>query len=98
MSVALARKRRVGELSPEKETTGRTLWHSAQLAMLRCLSVSAADFSLAADYCARRDLTLRGADALHLAIVQRERLMLATLDRGMAQVARQIGLPLQDLD
>lgn len=97
VSGALARKRRMGELSPEEEITGRTLWHSAQLAVFRCLSVSAVDFSLAASFCARRDLTLRGADALHLAIVERERLTLATFDHGMAQAARQIGLPLETM-
>ena len=97
VSGALARKRRMGLLTSERETAARSLWYVAQASLLRLVSVSSADFRVAAQLCARHELNLRGADALHLAIVQREGLVLATFDRGMAEAARQIGLPLEAL-
>lgn len=97
VSGALARKRRMGLLTPERETAARALWRGAQAALLRPVAVTVADFGVAAQLCARRDLNLRGADALHLAIVQRESYELATFDHGMAEAARRMGLPLEAL-
>lgn len=95
VSGALARKRRMGLLTTEREAEARALWRVAQASLLQTVMISAADFGVAAQLCARRELNLRGADALHLAIVQRESFMLATFDHGMAEAARQIGITVE---
>ena len=45
----------------------------------------------------RRQANLRAPDALHLAIVQRTRLTLATFDRRLADAARQAGVAVADI-
>ncbi len=58
---------------------------------------------LASDYAACRrlintlDLPLRAPDALHLAVAQRSCSALATFDKGLADAAQAIGVPVVDL-
>ena len=97
VSSALARRRRTGELSYDRELAARALWQSAQGSSIRVVGVDFADFGVAAEFCARPNLVLRGGDALHLAAVQRLGLALATFDKGMAEAARRLGVPLQEI-
>ena len=94
VSSALAQKRRIGAFPPAREAAARKLWRTAQSALLSVVSVELADFAAAADLCSQDDLNIRGPDAPHLAIARRLGLALATLDYGMEQAARRLGMPL----
>jgi predicted nucleic acid-binding protein len=56
------------------------------------LPVEAVDYEHAAQRIGRFSNALRALDALHLAVVEREALTLATADRTMAAEAKRIGL------
>ena len=65
---------------------------SAMPAQLAPSDVEVADL-----YVRRFDLMLRMPDALHIAICRRERHVLATLDRRMAEAARALGVEVRHL-
>lgn len=56
------------------------------------LPVEAVDYEHAAQQLGRFSNALRALDALHLAVIERETLTLATADRTMAVEAKRIGL------
>ena len=57
------------------------------------VEVRPVDARLAYAYVRRFELMLRAPDALHLAVVHRVRATLVTLDRRLAAVARELGVP-----
>lgn len=54
--------------------------------------VTASDCHLANNFVRRFDLRLHAPDALHAAICQRQQFQLVTLDRRLADAARQLGI------
>jgi uncharacterized protein len=54
--------------------------------------LTAADYHLANLFVRRFDLKLHAPDALHAAICQRQQLQLVTLDRRLADAARELGI------
>src|SRR6266513_383473 len=57
------------------------------------VDVQPADARLAYAYVRRFDLMLRAPDALHLAIARRLDVALATLDKRLADAAKELGVP-----
>ena len=60
-------------------------------------AMAPSDVEVADLYVRRFDLMLRMPDALHIAICRRERHVLATLDRRMAEAARALGVEVRHL-
>jgi predicted nucleic acid-binding protein len=56
------------------------------------VEIHSADIRLAYSYVSRFDLVLRAPDALHLAIARRLDTTLVTLDRRLADAARDLGI------
>jgi uncharacterized protein len=56
------------------------------------INMTSADLAAAAGLMRRLDLPLKTGDAIHLAIVRRLGLTLATFDRQMAECARSLGI------
>ena len=59
------------------------------------VNMTSADIKVAEAYLRRLDLTLRTADALHIATVQRIGATLLTFDKKMAECARVLGVPVE---
>ncbi|HEV8679124.1 MAG TPA: type II toxin-antitoxin system VapC family toxin [Stellaceae bacterium] len=91
----LSRLVRMG-LLPSAEAVARLTdfeaWRSATSSPAE---VHAADVRLAYAYVCRFDLMLRAPDALHLAIANRLRATLVTLDRRMERAALELGIAVE---
>jgi hypothetical protein len=59
------------------------------------VAVLPSHFQVAAHYADRHDLTLRAADALHLAVCAAHGATLVTLDRRFAEAALQLGVAVE---
>lgn len=89
---AISRKVRMGELSSDeaRETFADLDAWVAQ--GTSSVEVGPVDVELAGRYLRRLDLTLRTPDAIHIAMAERLRARLATLDLKMAASARTLGI------
>ncbi|HEV2098900.1 MAG TPA: type II toxin-antitoxin system VapC family toxin [Stellaceae bacterium] len=89
---ALSRLVRTGRLQAVDGTVSLADFDVWRAAMTRPAEIYAADVRLADVYVRRFDLGLRAPDALHLAIVRRLDATLVTLDRRLADAARELGV------
>lgn len=63
-----------------------------QTGLYNRLHLHAGHYQLASSYISRFDLPLKAPDALHLAVVSTEELIIATADRQLARNAEHLGL------
>jgi predicted nucleic acid-binding protein len=89
---ALSRLVRTGRLQPEEGTASLADFDAWRAAMATPAEIHAADVRLAEVFVRRFDLGLRAPDALHLAIARRLDATLITLDRRLADAARELGV------
>ena len=92
VSSALALKTRTGQIDPTHRAHAVATFHQLTANSLLVLSVSPADFTMAAGYVDQAGLNLRAGDALHLAIAARHGEVLCTLDRRMTEAAMSLGI------
>ena len=92
---ALSIKVRTGKMQSNEQSLVRVEWARFQDA-LHVLSIEPRHFQSAADIAGRHELGLRSGDALHIAIAQAAGLALVTLDRRMAEAARELGVAVVD--
>lgn len=90
MASALARKQRQGVLTVEQRAALTANWAAIAGASTRT-AIEYADFDFAAKLVDAGPRGLRSEDALHLALVRRAGLALATLDRDLADAAEATG-------
>lgn len=96
-SSAFARLSRMGRLAPgEQAELEDSLDHWASRGP-RVILASSDDFDVSRRFVRNSQSGLRGADALHLAIVAREALTLATFDIVLARAASEFGVQTVDV-
>ena len=88
----LVRTRLLGVTEAVARLTDFEAWRAATTLQA---DVHAADVRLAYTYVRRFELALRAPDALHLAIANRLRATLATLDRRMERAASELGIAVE---
>ena len=91
----LSRLVRMGLLAAAEAVARLTDFEAWRAATSSPAEVHAADFRLAYTYVCRFDLMLRAPDALHLAIANRLRATLVTLDGRMERAARELGIAVE---
>lgn len=89
---ALAIKHRARMLSPQERHRAWAGWQGMFAVGLLPLDITSADFRRAEQLVNAATRGLRAGDALHLAIAERHRCALATLDKDLADAALAIGL------
>ncbi len=88
---ALSLKVRTDDLSLEERSAVRAEWRRWRSGM-HILAVAEHHFASAADFAEHAALSLRGGDALHLAIARAADCRLITLDKNMARAAPEVGV------
>ena len=94
VSSVIVRQIRTKQLTQFEADTALTkvdLWFNK---LVLTTSTTPADIATANTLVRRRNLVLRGPDAVHIAIAQRVNANLLTFDKGMQTAAREIGLAL----
>ena len=94
---ALSRLVRMGLLDAADAAARLADFEIWRAAMSSPIDISASDVRLAYAYVRRFDLMLRAPDALHIAIARRLDVALATLDKRLANAARELGVPVEAL-
>lgn len=92
VSNVVTRQARVGALSPEQAQAvllNVDIWCGRSVS---AVEISPLDVSIATSLVRRQDLTLRAADAVHIAIAQRLGATLCTFDLRMAEAAKIMNL------
>ena len=89
---ALSRLVRMGRLTHEAAMQRLNDFDTWRLSETAPATFAASDFHLANLFVRRFDLKLHAPDALHAAICQRQQLQLVTLDRRLADAARELGI------
>ena len=92
VSCALSLKVRTGQLTLDQRADVQNEWRTFSGAGLGLIDIAQEDFHTAASFAERHALSLRAADALHLAIAKRTSCTLMTLDSRMADAAREVGV------
>lgn len=92
VSSALAIRRRRKDIDDDQMAFARQTYELLQASTLRSVPVRRADFEQAARWAARHELSLRAADALHLAVASNAALELITRDGVQAKAARALGV------
>lgn len=88
---AVARKLRVGTVTASEARTAFTNFDTWVAAAAQSVDVTASDIADAQAFLRRLDLTLRTADAIHIAAARRLDAALLTFDNKMATCAKAIG-------
>lgn len=88
----LSLKQRTGQLTAEGRQQADYVLSGLLDQVVTVLGVSRAAFRTATRMCQRADLSLRGPDALHLAVATEQGAALCTRDIGQARAARLLGL------
>lgn len=94
VSNVIARQARIGAIGRDESLAAIEnfdLWRGKATSIAE---TSALDVAVATQFVRRPDLTLRGPDALHLAITQRVGAVLCTFDARMGAAATSLGLTL----
>lgn len=91
---AISRKVRMADLSSEEAREAFGDFDAWVSHVTSSVEVGPVDVELASRYLRRLDLTLRTPDAIHIAMAQRLRARLVTLDLKMAASARTLGVAL----
>ena len=89
---ALAIKVRTGQIGLPTVAAIKPVWDEMQRDMLTMLALEDADFARAATMIATSTVPLRSGDALHLAVVERTGLALASFDLRMSAAAEAFGI------
>jgi predicted nucleic acid-binding protein len=84
---AMSFKRRTAQMSVEQRHHAEALFRNYLKNYPAVLAVSTANFRRAATIAGRDDINIRAADALHLAIAEKYRAKLCTLDKKMHEAA-----------
>lgn len=92
---SLSRLIRTGLLAAAEAVARLSDFEAWRAATSSPAEVHAADFRLAYTYVCRFDLMLRAPDALHLAIANRLRATLVTLDRRMERAAQELDIAVE---
>jgi len=92
VSSALSIKIRTGAISESQRADALAGFRRLAGRSLTVLSVERSHFSLAARLADQHALTLRAADALHLAVALDHGLTLCTLDQNLAEAAGLVGV------
>ncbi|HEX3887477.1 MAG TPA: type II toxin-antitoxin system VapC family toxin [Phenylobacterium sp.] len=95
VSSALSIKLRRGDLDLAQRAAALAAFHRISADSLSAVAVLPSHFQVAAHYADRHDLTLRAADALHLAVCAAHGATLVTLDRRFAEAALQLGVAVE---
>lgn len=91
-SSAVSRRVRARELSGEDGAKALEVFDLWRVHRARGTLIESGDVARAETYVRLVDVTLRGPDAIHIAIAQRLGATLVTFDRRMAAAARTLGL------
>ena len=91
-SAALSVKVRVGAVDLPQRATALAEFKRVTARYFRRLTMTRADYLLAARLCDRANSGLRASDALHLAIAERSGAEMCTLDRRLAAAAEAVGV------
>lgn len=91
-SAALSIKVRMGQLGPVLHGTVLTTFRRLVAESFNILPIADRTYHAAAQLADRSDTGLRAGDALHLAIAAEDDLVLATLDRRLAEAGRLLGI------
>ena len=89
---ALSAKTRFGQLDSRLIDEARQKF-SAFARSSRRLAIGTRHFERATQFAAVADATLRGGDALHMAVASEAGAVLCTLDKGQAEAAKLLGIP-----
>jgi uncharacterized protein len=89
---ALAIKVRTGQIGLAVVAAIKPVWDEMQRDMLTMLALEDVDFTRAAKLIATSTIPLRSGDALHLAVVERTGLALASFDLRMLAAAEALGM------
>jgi hypothetical protein len=92
VAAALSRLIRTGRLAREAAMERLNDFDAWRLGETATVAFTASDFRLANLFVRRFDLKLHAPDALHAAICQRQEFQLVTLDRRLADAARELGI------
>jgi uncharacterized protein len=92
---AVAKRMRVGQFVIEEARLALSNFDAWVPQAAQQVRITYADIQVAEAYLRRLDLTLRTADALHMAMVERIGATLLTFDRKMAGCARVLGIPVE---
>lgn len=92
---ALSIKIRTKDLSPADGRATRAKYDALAERSFRNILVVADDFERASNFAGDYRLNLRGGDALHLAIVERHRATLCTLEKGQADAGHALNIATQ---
>ncbi len=92
---ALALKKRRGEIDALVRTLAMRQIEDLLDTSTTSIAIADAHFASAVSFIRQSVAPLRGPDALHLAIAQSARAMVWTLDRGMADAGRSLGLDIR---
>lgn len=91
---AMARRVCTGELGKSEARAAFILLDNWSIHAFRRVDTTTTDIKLAENFLRRLDLTLRTADAIHLAIAYRLGVALVTFDNKMATAAPALGIAL----
>lgn len=87
----MAIKVRTNQIDQTRHSATLGAWRQMVDKSFSCVQVSESHFSLAAHFCDQYQSGIRSGDALHLALASSEGLVLATLDRKLAQAGQYFG-------
>jgi predicted nucleic acid-binding protein len=89
---AISRRVRMRELTRRQGQFALTTFDDWAAERVRWIEVAPVDIAVATGSLRRLDLSLRTADAIHVAVAQRLGATLVTFDQRMAAVARALGI------
>lgn len=92
ISSALSIKLRSGQITPEERSRVLAGFTRLTSDSFEILELRGGDFRTAAHFADNHALNLRAGDALHLALASRHGLMLATLDKRLAEAGPSLGV------
>lgn len=85
-------KTRTGEIDGDERAKAQEAFRRFVTGKVKRVEPETADFQRAAELCDCWQLGVRAGDALHLAIAERLGLTICTLDKGMLDAARALGM------
>jgi predicted nucleic acid-binding protein len=97
VSSALSIKLRTGRITLDQRAAVLAQFHRMIIDTLRVEPITNLHFRIAASFADRHELSLRAADALHLAVCAERGAVLATRDRRLAQAALAVGVTTEHL-
>ncbi|RAZ92575.1 VapC toxin family PIN domain ribonuclease [Mesorhizobium hawassense] len=95
MSSAMAIKLRTGQIGMEQRASALAMFNKLVAESFTLITVTGAQFRVAAKFADQHMLGLRAGDALHLAIASEHGATLHTLDQRLAEAGPPLGVPTQ---